>query len=301
VHARQPGSASSEIVAVVQVARPMHTITETMDGLITLLVAGSGLSMLIAFIAGFWLAGKAVEPIKLNLDYQKQFVSDASHELRTPVTVIRTAAESMLRQTEAAPPRIQGLAEDIVSETVQLQRLVEDLGVLTHADAGTRKLRLEPVDLETLLAEVATSARLVGQAAGVVVDITTGAAGEVNGDAVRLRQLFTILVDNAVKFSPTGAVVRVAAVTRQNRLLVQVRDQGPGIPEADLPRIFQRFYRGAADRNLEGSGLGLAIAKWIVEQHRGTISVRSVVGEGSEFSVELPLAVERASAAEAPR
>lgn len=282
-----PGSA--RVAAVVQVAKSARTLVDASTSLISLLLGATLVALILAFVAGLWLADKALEPIRVNLLNQKDFVSDASHELRTPVTVIRAAAESILRPKENASPRLQQLARDIVSETVQLAKMVEDLATLAQADSRAR-LRRDPVEVAALLGDAAASGRLLAAARGVELDLVVEAAGVVRGDDVRLRQLVAILLDNATRFSPAAQPVVLRAATADGRLRIMVADSGPGIPEAELPRIFNRFYRGADQRQHEGSGLGLAIARWIVQQHGGTISVRSQVGVGTEFTVELPLA-----------
>jgi signal transduction histidine kinase len=268
-----------------------------MTGLISLLLAASVLALMLAFFAGLWLAGRTLRPIRDSLQQQKQFVSDASHELRTPVTVIRTAAEAILRQRTPIDPRVRELAEDIVSESAQLGSLVGDLGVLAEADSRA-EMRREPVDVGDLLAAVVQSGKIQAEARAVSLEASIAAAGVIDGDPVRLRQLFGILVDNATKFTPKGETSELRAVVDGQRLRATVIDHGPGIPAAELPRIFERFYRGEAERSREGSGLGLAIAQWIAEGHGGVISVRSVQGRGAEFIVDLPLAT--APAATAP-
>jgi signal transduction histidine kinase len=192
---------------------------------------------------------------------------------------------------------VRELAEDIVSESAQLGSLVGDLGVLAEADSRA-EMRREPVDVGDLLAAVVQSGKIQAEARGVSLEASIAAAGVIDGDPVRLRQLFGILVDNATKFTPKGETSELRAVVDGQRLRATVIDHGPGIPAAELPRIFERFYRGEAERSREGSGLGLAIAQWIAEGHGGVISVRSVQGRGAEFIVDLPLAT--APAATAP-
>jgi signal transduction histidine kinase len=285
------------VVGVIQVARSMRTVSDTMTGLITLLLAASATALLLAFVAGLWLAGRTLRPIRESLLQQKQFVSDASHELRTPVTVIRTAAEAILRQKDPVDARVRELAEDIVAETIQLGGLVGDLGILSEADARA-EVRHEPVDVKSLLNIVTKSGEIQAQARGVTLEPTSTASGVIAGDSVRLRQLFGILIDNATRFAPAGTGVVLQAEAAAGRLKVSIRDRGPGIAAAELPRIFDRFYRGQSERQYEGSGLGLAIAQWVVEAHGGVISVRSVEGQGAEFLVELPLSSEWVSGEE---
>ena len=290
------GSASS-VVGVIQVARSMRTVSDAVTGLITLLLAASVTALLVAFFAGLWLAGRTLRPIRESLLQQKQFVSDASHELRTPVTVIRTAAEAILRQKNPTDARVRELAQDIVAESIQLGGLVGDLGVLGEADARA-EVRHEPVDVESLLDIVTRSGQIQAEARGVTLEPTLAAAGVIDGDSVRLRQLFSILIDNATKFAPARTAVQFRADAAAGRLMVSIRDRGPGIAAAELPRIFDRFYRGESERQREGSGLGLAIAQWVVEAHGGVISVRSVQGQGAELLVELPLSSEWVSGEE---
>jgi signal transduction histidine kinase len=291
------GSAQLSVVGVIQVARSMRTVSDAMTGLITLLLAASATALLVAFFAGLWLAGRTLRPIRESLLQQKQFISDASHELRTPVTVIRTAAEAILRQKNPTDARVRELAQDIVAESIQLGGLVGDLGVLGEADARA-EVRHEPVDVESLLDIVTSSGQIQAEARAVRLEATIAASGVIDGDSVRLRQLFSILIDNATKFAPAGTAVELRADAAAGRLKVSIRDRGKGIAAAELPRIFDRFYRGESERQREGSGLGLAIAQWVVEAHGGVISVRSVEGQGAEFLVELPLSSERVSGEE---
>jgi signal transduction histidine kinase len=205
--------------------------------------------------------------------------------------VIRTAAEAILRQKNPTDARVRELAQDIVAESIQLGGLVGDLGVLGEADARA-EVRHEPVDVESLLDIVTRSGQIQAEARGVTLEPTLAAAGVIDGDSVRLRQLFSILIDNATKFAPARTAVQFRADAAAGRLMVSIRDRGPGIAAAELPRIFDRFYRGESERQREGSGLGLAIAQWVVEAHGGVISVRSVQGQGAELLVELPLSSE---------
>jgi signal transduction histidine kinase len=298
---RNGTNSTGDVVAVVQVARSVRSVDTAMGNLIQLQLTATLVALVLAFLAGLWLAGKVLEPIRLNLRRQKQFVGDASHELRTPVTVIRTAAEAIQRLKQPTPERIHSLAEDIVSETDQLTRLVDNLGQLARADAKQDAVEREAVDVASLMEQVAHIGALLAEHGGVRFEAPVGeASGSIKGDRERLKQLFSILLDNAVKFSPTGATVQLIAQTQDKRLLVRVVDQGAGIPEADLPRVFDRFFRAATARQHEGSGLGLAIAKVIVDQHDGKILVRSQVGHGSELVVDLPLVEVAPEPARAP-
>ena len=277
------------LIGVVQVARSTRPLVDAMGRVVLYLALGSLAAILFAFGAGLWLADKALDPIRRNVASQKRFVSDASHELRTPVTIIQTAAEAILRSRETVPPRVQRLAADISNESQQLGRLVADLGVLAQAGTRQAQMQMEEVSVDQLLENALASARLLARPFDVRLESKISAYGHVLGDAARLHQLLGILVDNAVRHSDRGAAVTFEAEAEARHLVLRVRDHGPGIPEDELPHIFERFYRGSRDRQVEGSGLGLAIARWIVEEHRGQISVRSAAAVGSEFTVVLPL------------
>jgi signal transduction histidine kinase len=150
-------------------------------------------------------------------------------------------------------------------------------------------MQMEKVSVDQLLEDALASAVLLARPFEVRLESKISAYGQVLGDAARLHQLLGILVDNAVRHSDRGAGVAFEAEVEARHLVLRVRDHGPGIPEDELTHIFERFYRGRRDRQAEGSGLGLAIARWIVEEHRGQITVRSAAGVGSEFTVVLPL------------
>ncbi len=277
-----------QIVYVLQVGQDITAERKTMTTLITVLAVGGLVAIMAALGAGSMNARRALVPIRDALRRQREFAADASHELRTPLAVVRASAEHLRRNSERPVGEVGSAVDDITAEVDQLTALVEDLLLLARSDSGAVDLGREPVDL----ADVATDASeaLVPLAAASQVTISVDPTpAEVIGDAGRLRQLVTILVDNAIRHGPLGGTVAVTIRSDPREATLTVDDDGPGIPPADRERVFDRFWR-APDARPGGTGLGLAIGAWIVEQHRGTIAATERPGGGSRFIVRLPTA-----------
>ncbi len=219
---------------------------------------------------------------------QQRFVADASHELRAPLTAIQGNLELLDR----TPPldgeaRAEALAY-LQHETRRMSRLVGDLLVLARADAG-QPLKVQRVELDRLALEVFRDIRVLAK--GQKLSVQQLDQVQVQGDPDRLKQLLMILMNNAIKYTPGQGEVRLGLRAEPGAAAVFVADTGIGIDQEDLPHLFERFYRAdkARGRDSGGTGLGLSIAKWIAERHGGQISVESTPGEGSTFTVRLPL------------
>jgi heavy metal sensor kinase len=232
-----------------------------------------------------------LERLDTSFRQARQFTADASHELRTPVAVMRTTAEVLLRQRRTDDEWRKGV-EDIHAELTRTTTLIENLMTLARADAGADSPHCVRLDLRDPVGTAIRQATAIAAIAGTVIEWTADAPVPVDGDRQLLERLFVILLDNAVKYSPAGGRVTVASTRSGSAAIVEVRDRGIGIGADDLPHIFERFYRSdkARARETGGSGLGLAIARWIVDLHKGRITVTSDVGRGSMFRVELPAA-----------
>jgi len=219
---------------------------------------------------------------------QQRFVSDASHELRAPLTAIQGNLE-LLRRHRAMPEteRDEALTE-VERESTRLSRLVADLLVLARADAGV-SLKRCPVDLDAVVLEAYKEARHLSQGQALTLDPFEPA--RVEGDEDRLKQLLLILLDNALKYTAATGHVTLGLHRRETEVEIVVRDTGVGIAPEDVPLVFERFYRAdpARSRDPGGTGLGLPIARWIVEQHEGEILLDSQLGQGTTVTVRLPL------------
>jgi signal transduction histidine kinase len=234
---------------------------------------------------------------------QRDFVANVSHELKTPLTSIQGFAQAIMDGTADTPEALKQAAEVIQNESARMQRMVFDLLDLARLDAGTADLKMASVEVGVLLRAVAEKFLPLANKAGVEISVSAPADLPVLfGDGDRLSQVFTNLVDNALKFTPAGGSIHLQAALQQGEMQILVSDTGRGIPASALPHVFERFYQADASRpggKRHGAGLGLAIVLEIVQAHGGRISVRSREGQGTTFIVNLPLA--RSSAATAVR
>lgn len=226
--------------------------------------------------------------LEVSVKRLEEFTADASHELRSPVSVIRTTAELALRQARTDEDLRKDM-RDILHEATRLTNLIEDLLTLARADSGADSVAFSDVDLATLAREVSVQyRRAVGQRE-LDLDIPETDA-VVRGHAPSLRRLLVILLDNAVRHTADDSSIRVAIRNEGEDLILSVEDTGEGIPPDEMDRVFDRFYRVDSSRNRSkgGFGLGLSIAKWIAEAHGGSITATSELAKGSTFSVVLP-------------
>ncbi|GAC1488871.1 MAG: hypothetical protein NVS1B5_12930 [Gemmatimonadaceae bacterium] len=223
----------------------------------------------------------------------RRFTADASHELKTPLAVLRADVERAMMESASPNERMVAL-EEALQEVRRMTDLVESLLTLARADEGRFDLHREPVELQPLVQEVYETAQILGEAQGVTVNLPFTADVVVMGDRTRLRQLFLNLVTNAIKYTPAGGKVELGVGRHPDNVTFAVRDTGIGISAADFPHIFERFWRADRVRSRMsergGFGLGLAISQWIAQAHGGTLTASSRLGRGSLFTVTLPLA-----------
>jgi heavy metal sensor kinase len=229
-----------------------------------------------------------------------QFTADASHELRTPISLIRTEAEIALRRSRGDREYREALRH-ILLEAERTSGLIEELLCLARADSGRETLHITCVDLTAMVWEIGEQWRDLMATRDLTFTCEISEEGiPVLGDRNALQRLLTVLLDNAVKYTPAPGSVGLRLETRGSSALLSISDSGIGIALEDQPKIFERFYRAdkARNRDVKGAGIGLAIAQWIVQQHQGLISVQSSPGKGSTFLLELPLQAIQMDAAE---
>ncbi len=228
------------------------------------------------------------------LDQQRQFMADASHELRTPVAALRSAADVTLDRPSRSPEEYVDALRVVSTEGRRLSRIVDDLFLLARADAGQQPVRSEDFYLDEVITECARAARALASQRQVEVDMVIGDEALFRGDEALVRRLVMNLLDNAIKHTSAGGRVSVALGCEDGRYRITVRDTGPGIPEDARPHIFERFFRADVARSRgagasgDGAGLGLSIAAWIAEAHGGRVTLDSSGPSGSTFSATLP-------------
>lgn len=230
-----------------------------------------------------------LQSIHRSMEMQKRFVSDVSHEIRSPLTALRGSIEVALRRRRSAED-YENVLEGSLSDVIRLSRITDDLLFLTRADNNILELRRQWFELGPVLSSILERLGHKAHSAGVSLIEDYHTDLEVFGDTFLLDQAFSNLVENAIKYTPRGGKVTVTTEEKDGNVLVTVRDTGIGIPEEDIPHLFERFYRVDKERSRRagGTGLGLSITEWIIKAHKGNISVKSTSGSGSDFIVTLP-------------
>lgn len=223
---------------------------------------------------------------------QRQFMADASHELRTPLSVMSTAAGVTLKKTHRDEEEYREALRMMAEQTRRLSRIVHDMFVLARADAGSYPLQKRPLYLNDLLDEVARSGGLLASGKNITVEATNLPEAAYHGDEDLLRQMMLNLLDNAIKFTPAGGVVKLSLTRQPFEYRLSVSDTGPGIPPEAQAHIFERFYRADKARSRAedgGAGLGLAIARWIAQAHDGSLELADTGHNGTTFNARLPI------------
>jgi two-component system sensor histidine kinase CiaH len=248
-----------------------------------LVLAGGG-------AASYWLARRTLEPIEESLNAQSRFAADASHELRTPLAAIQAENEVALRNPKLTKQKATDLLKSNLEEVAKLKSLAEGLLRLANNDGQVKDPEL--LDLKNIVNQSIERQTKAATAKSIKINQRLAEA-KVVGDPDSLVELFSILIDNSIKYSPAKSVINVGLERHGKDLQIRVKDHGQGIAAAELPNIFERFYRTDSSRSRSGSGgygLGLAIAKKITQAHHGHIDVASFPGQGSTFTVHLPAA-----------
>ena len=320
---------------VIVVGTSLEPTDEELESLRSILAYLVPLSLVIAGIGGWFLAGRSLSPmvamadrarkigveslnarlpvanprdelgllaetfnellarLETSVEQQRQFMADASHELRTPVTIARTAARVALQQPTRAESEYRETLQIVEHEAIRLSRIVDDMFTLTRADAGNYPVRNTPMYLDEVVDDVVRAARVVAETRDVSITVDCAQSAAFTGDEDLIRRLIINVLDNAIRYSPAKGTVRVALDRAGDVYAVSISDQGPGIAAEAQSRIFERFYRVDSARTHDGAsdggaGLGLALARWIANVHGGDIRLVASSRLGSTFVATLP-------------
>lgn len=247
-----------------------------------LLLAGA---MAVIFLISLWLSGLAVKPVKKAWEQQKQFVADASHELKTPLTVILANNNIMMSHKDSTVADERQWLESTEEEANHMKKLIDNMLFLAKSDAGETKVQLSTVDFSEIAEACALNFEPVAFEKEIMTDAQIESGITLNGDATQLNQLAHILVDNAVKYADSGTTVTIRLQKHGDRVEFSVNNKGNPIPKEDIEHIFDRFYRAEKSRTTKGYGLGLSIARRITEGMNGKILVESNKENGTTFTV----------------
>lgn len=289
---------SGEVIAIVQAAQSRRAVWQTVNSLIFALVPVGLGALALATVGGLFMSRRAMRPARDSFERQRTFIADASHELKTPLTLIRADAEVLSRSLgdSGRASDNQELVEDLLGETDRMNVVLSDLLLLARLDADKLTISREPFNLASVLAE--TSERFTARAAaeGKRLEVRHSGKLPARGDAARTGQILAALLDNALRFTPPGGLVTVEGRTHDKRVEATVTDTGPGISAEHLPHIFERFYRAdeqsaARTRSGGGTGLGLAIARNLARAQGGMLAAENAPERGARFTLTLPTGV----------
>lgn len=228
-----------------------------------------------------------LEKINRSFVSQKQFIQDVSHELRTPLTVLKGELEVALKRDRSADA-YRCILQSNLEEIDKIHRILEDLLVLARLDSEDTTLKKEPADIVQFIRDIVGDVEILAQQKGITVSLHAGESVILDLDRERIRRVFFNILDNAIKFTPEHGNITLTLAKENHTIVIRVSDTGVGIPQEDLPFIFDRFYRADKSRSSEGFGLGLSITKSIIQAHKGAIACNSEPGRGTTFTISLP-------------
>lgn len=282
-------SDNHQLVGYVRVSASLDSVEETIRRLDWGLGSGILIALVLSGLGGLWLTRQATKPAEASFLRLKQFTADASHELRSPLTAIKSNAAVALKYSEGMRPSDQEKFEAIASATSQMTRLTEDLLLLARTDQ-IANFKPALVDLANVLNHLVVLYQSQANVRQIQLSAQLSNDLEVWGDAVQLNRVFANLIENSLRYTPDKGNIEIQSQTSNNQVQVSVQDTGIGIAPEHLDRVFDRFWQADQSRSHQvgGSGLGLAIVQAIVQQHGGSIAVTSELGKGSCFTVQLP-------------
>ena len=262
--------------------------------LIQIFILVGFISLVFLLIISIFLTNKSIEPIKETFDKQKQFIADASHELKTPLAIIKTNTSLLLSNPEDTIKNQSKWIKYIESQSDRMSELVNEMLSLAKLDVQENKLIVSSIDFSNIIESMLLTFDAVIFENKITLDTNINKNIMIKGNSDSIKKLFSILMDNAIKYTNKCGSISVNLITDKNKAKLIIKNTGDGIPKDKLDKIFERFYRAddSRDRETGGYGLGLSIAKSIVEQHKGKIYASSNLYKDSTFTVELPITLQ---------
>ncbi|MEH7332376.1 ATP-binding protein [Neobacillus drentensis] len=289
--ASKPIYYKGQFIGQLYAGKDISFVYQLFHWVLIILVALGGIFFGIAIAISTSMSKRAMVPISGAFSRQREFVADASHELRTPLSVLLSSIDAMEMTIEPQKEDFSGkMLMNMRQEVKRMTHLVSDLLTLARSDSNTIELKTETFDFRSYADKALESVSPLAAAKQISFSLESPAALLAVGDPERLSQLLYILLDNAIKYTPNEGKVKLFLSGEGQELGIAVQDTGIGIEREEIKRIFERFYRSdkSRSRQMGGHGLGLSIAKWIVDNHKGTIKVSSEIGKGSTFIVRIP-------------
>lgn len=276
-------------VQVFQIGRYLSEQQKVLRNLLNTMIILGGVVTIFFGLASWLLASRTIKPSQQAWDKQQTFIANASHELRAPLTLIHAGVELSLRK--ANTPEQHEMLSDVLADTNYMNKLIEDLLLLSRLDSGVLKPDLQTVNLTTFTPELLRQVERLAQSRSVLF-VTEVFPIQITADPIRLKQILLIVLDNALRNSPSGGIVGLRIFSSGNQGLIEIEDNGPGIPTEKLEKVFERFYKvdDQSSMDYRGSGLGLSIAKSLVEAQKGSIGILSVEGKGTKVTLTFQLA-----------
>jgi len=247
--------------------------------------------LLVVVCSGYAIAGRTLQPIRENMESQKKFLADASHDLRTPLAIMKSESQVLLQSSSSKVSDYSEVVSSNIQEINKMTRLVDDLLIVARSESTNVGDAYEMIDLQKLLDAIIK--KMVTQSNSKNITLTTNGSGSktVKGNKNSLTRVFQNILQNAINYTPESGSITVKTHSQSGNHVVTITDTGVGISVSDLPHVFDRFYKAEHSRNdTSGSGLGLSIAKQIIDAHGGTIAMKSAVGEGTVAIMEVPIA-----------